>query len=87
MRQPSATDGDVKLRASRAEPADRRCLFIGRYRVICGQHMLHASSSHFDPTPDMDATVRTQSLLLFENRPIHLTGITVHLTFELDRNP
>jgi hypothetical protein len=49
--------------------------------------MLNASSSHFDPTPDMDATVRTQSLLLFENRPIHLTRITVHLTFELDRNP
>ena len=41
----------------------------------------------FRPTPDMDATVRTQSLLLFENRPIHLTRITVHLTFELDRNP
>jgi len=38
-------------------------------------------------SPDMDATVRTQSLLLFENRPIHLTRITVHLTFELDRNP
>jgi hypothetical protein len=31
--------------------------------------------------------VLTQSLLLFENRPIHLTRITVHLTFELDRNP
>jgi hypothetical protein len=43
--------------------------------------------SQFDPTPDMDATVLTQSLLLFENRPIHLTRITVHLTFELDRNP
>lgn len=39
------------------------------------------------PLPDMDATVRTHSLLLFENRPIHLTRIAVHLTFELDRNP
>ena len=39
------------------------------------------------PLPDMDATVRTHSLLLFENRPIRLTRITVHLTFELDRDP
>jgi hypothetical protein len=51
------------------------------------QNFIRRGSVAIDRTPDMDATVRTQSLLLFENRPKRLTRITVHLTFELDRNP
>jgi hypothetical protein len=31
------------------EPADPARPLTGRYRVISGQHMLNASSSHFDP--------------------------------------
>jgi hypothetical protein len=31
------------------EAADPECLFFGRYRGQTRQHMLNASSSHFDP--------------------------------------